>query len=77
MYYNYGEIHLPTTYEYHIYQVIPLHSCDYLTKNLIKTNVATDEGDSWNEMWHWTNNEIGVAVQGECELNSWPDSSVG
>ena len=29
----------------------------------MKTNVATDEGNSQNEMWHWTNDEIGVAVQ--------------
>ena len=48
---------------YHMYQLIPLHSCDYLNKISIKTNVATDEGNSRNEMWHWTNNEIGVAVQ--------------
>ena len=39
-----------------------------------------DEGNSRNEIWHWTNNEIGLAlvpVGSECELNSWPDSSVG
>ena len=36
-----------------------------------------------NEMWHWTNDEIGVAVQSWLwthelnELNSWLDSSVG
>ena len=28
----------------------PLHSCDYLNKSSIKTNVATDEGNSQNEM---------------------------
>ena len=39
---------------------------DYLNKISIKTNVATDEGNSRNEMRHWTNDEIGVAVQ------SWP-----
>ena len=33
-----------------MYQLIPLHSCDYLNKNLMKTNVATDEGNSRNEM---------------------------
>ena len=32
-----------------MYQFIPLHSCDYLNKIRIKTNVATDEGNSWNE----------------------------
>ena len=36
--------------EYHMYQLIPLHSCDYLNKNSMKTNVATDEGNSRNEM---------------------------
>ena len=30
---------------------------------LIKTNVATDEGNSRNEMEQGTNDEIGVAVQ--------------
>ena len=47
--------------EYHMYQLIPLHSCDYLNKNSMKINVTTDESNSRNEMWHW--NEIGVAVQ--------------
>ena len=37
---------------------------DYLNKILIKINVATDEGNTQNETWHWTNSEIGVAVQG-------------
>ena len=46
-----------------MYQLISLHSCDYLNKTSIKTNVATDEGNSRNEVWHWTNNEIEVAVQ--------------
>ena len=32
-----------------MYQFIPLHSCDYLKKNSIKTNMATDEGISRNE----------------------------
>ena len=36
--------------EYHMYQLIPLQSCDYLNKNSMKTNVATDEGNSRNEM---------------------------
>ena len=45
------------------YQFIPLHSCDYLKKVSIKINVATDEVTSQNEIWHWTNNEIGEAVQ--------------
>ena len=28
-----------------MYQFIPLHTWDYLKKNSIKTNVATDEGN--------------------------------
>ena len=35
--------------EYNMYQFIPLHSCDYLKKNSIKTNVVTDEGNDRNE----------------------------
>ena len=46
--------------------IIPLLSCDYLKKLSIQINEETDEGNSQNEIWHWTNNEIGVAVQ------SWP-----
>ena len=34
----------------HMCQLIPLHSCDYLNKVSIKTNVTTDEGNSRNEM---------------------------
>ena len=30
---------------------------------LIKINVATDEGNSQNEIGHYTKNEIGVAVK--------------
>ena len=36
--------------EYHMYQLIPLHPCDYLNKISIKTKVATDEGNSRNEI---------------------------
>ena len=32
-----------------MYQFIPLHSCEYLKKNSIKTNVETDEGNGRNE----------------------------
>ena len=57
-----------------MYQLIPVHSCDYLNKMLIKANV-TDDGNSWNEVWHWTNDEIGVAVQNwlwvPVELIAW------
>ena len=60
-----------------MYQFIPLHACDYLKKISIKINVGTDENNIRNEISHWTNDEIGVAVQihSECELNSRPDSS--
>ena len=30
--------------EYHMYQFIPLHTCDYLQKTWFKINVANDEG---------------------------------
>ena len=46
----------------YIYQFIPLHSCDYLNKIAIKINVATYEGNSQNEIWRWTNDEIGIPV---------------
>ena len=31
---------------------VPLHSCDYIKKISIKINVATDEGNSRNEIGH-------------------------
>ena len=46
-----------------MYQFISLHSCDYLKKISIKTNVTTDKGNSQNEIRYGTNDEIGVAVQ--------------
>ena len=46
-----------------MYEFIPLYSRDYLQKVLVKINVATDEGNSLNEIWHWTNDETGVVVQ--------------
>ena len=46
-----------------MYQFIPLDSCDYLKKISIKINVATDEGNSRNEIGHLANDEIGVAVE--------------
>ena len=39
--------------EYHMYQFIPQHSCDYRKKISIQINVATDEGNNRNEIWHW------------------------
>ena len=50
--------------EYHMYQVIPLHSCDYLNRLLIKINMATDEDKMKSDPEQI--DEIGVAVQ------SWP-----
>ena len=38
----------------HMSQVILLYFCDYLYKVSIKINVATDEGNNRNEIWHWT-----------------------
>ena len=58
-----------------MYQLILLHSCDYLNKISIKTNVVTDEGNNWNEMWDLTKDEIWVAVQSwlwvRLELMPW------
>ena len=39
--------------EYHMYQFIPLHSCDFFKKIWIKINVAADEDNSRNESWYW------------------------
>ena len=37
--------------------------------------MATDEDNSQNETWHWTNDEIGVAVHSwvlvQVELMAW------
>ena len=46
-----------------MYQIILLYSRDYLKKISVKINVATHEGNSRNEIEHWANDEIGVAVQ--------------
>ena len=58
-----------------MYQTIPLHSRDYLKKTSIKINVATDKGNSRNDIEHWTNDEIGAAVQSwlwvRVELMAW------
>ena len=46
--------------EYHMYQLIPLRSCDYLQKTSIKINVATDEDKqpklnvTLNKRWNWS-----------------------
>ena len=70
----YIHVYIHTHTHTYIY-INSLHLFDYLNKIYIKTNVAIDEGNSRNERWHWTNDEIGVAVQ------SWlwvrVDNSVG
>ena len=45
------------------HQFMLLHLCYYLKKISIKINLATDEGNSRYEIWHWTDDEIWVAVQ--------------
>ena len=46
--------------EYHMYQIIPLHSFDYVEKTSITLNVATDQGKEpkWhvtlNKGWNWS-----------------------
>ena len=56
-------------------QFIPLYLNDYLIKTLIKIKVATDESNRRNEIWHWKNNEIGVALQSsvwvQVEFMAW------
>ena len=58
-----------------MYQIISLHSRDYLKKTSININVATDESNNRNEIGHWSNDEIGVAVQSwlwvRVELMAW------
>ena len=58
-----------------MYQIIPLHSRDYHKKTSVKINVVIDKGNSRNEIGHWTNDEIGVAVQSwlwvQVELMAW------
>ena len=38
--------------EYHMYHIILLHSRDYFNKTSMKINVATDKGNSPNEIRH-------------------------
>ena len=65
--------------EYHMYQLMPLHSCDYLQKTSIKINVATDEGKTAKmkcDTEQTMKLEWLYKVGSGCELNSWPDSSI-
>ena len=48
--------------QYHIYHFIPLHSYDYLKKTSMKINLVNNKGNIPNKIWHWTKDEIGVAV---------------
>ena len=36
--------------EQHMYQFVPLHSCDYVKKISIKLNLSTEKGNSLNEI---------------------------
>ena len=63
---RYGPGYFKESYsgEYHMYhQFILLHSYYYLNKISVKINVANVEGNSQDEIWHWTRNEIWVSVQ--------------
>ena len=56
-----------------------IYRCTHVTtssKVSIKTNAVTDEDNGRNESWHWTNDEIRIAIV-DYECKSWPDSSVG
>ena len=62
-----------------MYQLIPLHSYDYLNKFRLKqtcrqtqaiTEIKCDTEQTMKLEWLYK-------VESECELNSWPDSSVG
>ena len=33
---------------WYLYEFIPMHSCDYLFKNLIVVNLLTKQGNGWN-----------------------------
>ena len=66
----YGSFKKSFGVEYHMYQLIPLHSWDYHNKISIKTNIATHEANSPNEMWHWKSHEIAVAAQSLLEVRN-------
>ena len=61
-----------------MYQFVSLQP-GYLCENSLQSNVATDEGESWNETWT-LNKEMKLEnlckVVSESDLNSWPNSSV-
>ena len=62
-----------------MYQILPLHSRDYLKKTSIKINVATDEGqDKMKSDTEQTMKlEYLYKAWSECDLKSWSDSSIG
>ena len=49
IYYIFTYIYYLLYIEYHMYQFIPLQSCDYLCEISLKANVATDESNDRNE----------------------------
>ena len=59
----------------HLFYISYIHT--YVSIYSIKINMATDEGNSRNEIWHWTDDEIGVAVQNWLwvwvELMAWTE----
>ena len=61
--------------KYDMYLFIPLHSCDNLEKISIKIIMVTDKSNTRNKIWHWTNNEIEIAVKSwlwvQIELMVW------
>ena len=76
---------LPIIYIYIIYNEKDtlLHLCDYVKKLSIQINVATDKGNSRNEMWHWTSSEtVGMSpknifvFQPEIQRNHYVGQSV-
>ena len=66
--------------EYHMDQFIPLHLCDYLKKN-VDQNKRGDWRKAIAEMkcetGHTMKLEYLHKFGSDCELNSWPDSSIG
>ena len=59
----------------YIYIYIIYTSCDYLQKTSINLKWRLTKVNSGKEMWHWTNDEIGVPVQSwlwvRVELMAW------
>ena len=65
----------PALVNTNMYQFILPHSSAYLKKNSFKINVVTYQSIKQNEIWHWRDDEIGLAVQSwlweRIELMTW------